>query len=271
MKFGGFILEAELGEGGTARVFRAVRELTEQPVALKLLKTSVAADPRIRQRFLREARAAGEVLHPNLIAVEEVGESDGRPYLTMPLVTGASLEEKLRATGPLEIDATVALLDQLCAAVEALHAADLVHRDIKPANVLVNLDDEAFLTDFGLARGRDYTAITSAGQMVGTLAYLAPELIRGEDGGPAADVYALGCLTYQCLTATPPFRGSNVFTLGMAVLEDVPSEPCDGESALGARINGVVMGAMSKEPSARPATAAELARQLRVAHQGDSG
>jgi serine/threonine protein kinase len=268
MEFDGFELEVELGEGGSARVFRARRDGSDRPVALKLLKLSVAADPGMGRRFLREARAAGEVTHPHLIAVEEAGESEGRPYLTMPLVDGASLEHRLETDGPLTIAATVALLEQICEAVEALHVAGLVHRDIKPANVLVDRDGGAFLTDFGLARGRDYTAITAAGHLVGTLAYLAPELIRGEEAGPAADVYALGCLAYQCLTGVPPFTGSNMFTLGMAVLEETPPGPCQGDGEVGARVNAAVMAALAREPAARPTGAAELARRLHRAHPG---
>jgi serine/threonine protein kinase len=270
MKFGGFHLEAELGEGGTARVFKASPQPTGVPVALKLLKLPVSVDPGVRRRFLREARAAREVSHPCLVAVDEVGVVEERPYLTMPLIDGTSLERKLGSDGALEIGATVAVLDQLCDAVGALHAAGLTHRDIKPANVLLG-PGGAFLTDFGLARGRDYTAITAVGGLVGTLAYLAPELIRGEEGGPRADVYALGCLAYQCLAGRPPFAGNNMFTLGMAVLEEMPPGPCANDGETAARVNLAVRRAMAKDPTDRPGGAEEFARSLRLASSADTG
>jgi serine/threonine-protein kinase len=260
---GPYRLEELLGEGGMGLVFRAVREGDGEVVALKLLKLELANDIVYRQRFVHEARSAAEVRHPNLVPVVEAGELDRRPFIAVAYVAGRTLEARL-AEGALPVDEALRVADEVAAGLDALHEAGLVHRDVKAANVL--LDGEtgvARLTDFGLAKGRAYTVLTRPGQVLGTLDYLAPELIRGEPATPASDVYALGCLVYECVTGQTPFGGRPPLAIGMAHLGDEPAPP----EAPGwpAASSAALLRALEKEPADRPASASDLARSLRAA------
>src|SRR5205085_10034952 len=141
------------------------------------------------------------------------------------------------------------------AGLDALHAAGLVHRDVKPANVLFDENGRALLTDFGLAKGPAYTVLTRTGQIVGTLDYLAPELIRGGPASPATDVYALGCLAYECATGQPPFAGKSIFGLSSAILDQDPDDPCTLRPDMPAAMGWAVLQALAKDPAERPPTA----------------
>src|SRR5664279_1888106 len=189
-EIGAYRIEAEVGEGGMGRVFRARHLPGDGIVALKVIKRALAVDSDFRRRFLREARAAGEVSHPHLLGVSDSGEADGQPYLAMRFVDGESLQRRIEDRGPLGIAESVEVVSQIGAGLDALHAGGLVHRDVKPANIMLDRDGDAFLTDFGLARGKDYSAITRPGRVLGTVAYLAPELIRGGEADSSSDVYA---------------------------------------------------------------------------------
>jgi len=160
--FGPYRLEAELGEGGMGRVFRARRATDGGVVALKVLKGALLGDEQQARRFVHEARAAREVSHPHLLEVLDAGQVEGRRYLAMRYVEGRSLSEHLEAVGRLELREAARIVKQVASALDALHAAGLVHRDVKPSNVMLDAERGALLTDFGLAKGRDYTALTRA-------------------------------------------------------------------------------------------------------------
>jgi serine/threonine kinase PknH len=262
---GPYRLEERLGEGGSGLVYRARRLDDGRLVALKVLKNQHNADPDQARRFVREARAAGSVAHPNLIEVLDAGDVEGRRYLAMPYVAGRSLADRLAAEGPLPVEGGMRIVAQVAAAVDALHAAGLVHRDIKPSNVLLDADRGAVLTDFGLVKSRDYSALTRPGQMVGTLQYLAPEVLRGSEPGPAADCYAVGCVAYECLAGAPPFAGLGMFALGMAILDQEPGDPCAARDDAPPGLGALVCAALAKDPAARPQSVAAYARMLRVA------
>jgi serine/threonine-protein kinase len=186
-RLGQYSLEALLGEGGMGLVFRATGP-EGQVVALKVLKRELGDDEVFKQRFDQEARAAAEVHHPNLIPIFAAGEADGRHYLVVRYAEGGSLDDRIRTTGALAVDETLALAEGLASGLDALHAAGLVHRDVKASNVVFDGDETGMLTDFGLAKGRAYTILTRPGQVLGTAEYLAPELVRGERATPATDV-----------------------------------------------------------------------------------
>jgi serine/threonine-protein kinase len=259
--FGEFVIDGQLGEGGMGIVFRAIRE-DGDVVALKVIKPGLVADEKTARRFAREARAAGEVDHPHLIDVLDAGDIDGIGYLAMRYVPGKSLDDRIQANGPLAVEDTMRIVTEIASALDALHAAGLVHRDVKPSNILLDEERGALLTDFGLAKRRDYSMLTAPGQMLGTLDYIAPEMLRGEEPGPRADLYALGCVVFECLAGRPPFGGLSMFEVGMAHLGDVPADPCTDRSDTPPALSEVVLRALAKEPSERPASATQYAEML---------
>lgn len=271
-RVGPYALDSVLGEGAMGVVYRAVRDGDGAVVALKLMRAELAADAVYRQRFLREARVAAEVEHPHLVSIIEAGEDDGRPYLAAMYVAGRSLAERIAGSGPLPVEETLAVVAQVGAGLDALHAAGLVHRDVKPANVMLDENGAALLCDYGLAKGRAFTVLTRPGRVMGTLDYLAPELIRTGHAGPASDVYALGCLAYECLAGDPPFGGLNVFQVGVAHLEEQPPDPCAHRDDAPASLTWAVLKALEKDPARRPNTGTAYAHMLTLAaRRGEDG
>jgi serine/threonine-protein kinase len=262
-------LQAFLGEGGMGVVFRAVRQTDGQLVALKVLRPELSGDDVYRQRFVHEARAAQEVEHSHVVPVFEAGELNGHYYLAVAYVEGGSLEELIRSLGPLGVGVVVRLAGEVAAGLDALHEKGLVHRDIKPSNIMLDEEGSASLTDFGLARGRGYTVLTKPGQVMGTLDYLAPELIKGEPASSASDIYALGCTIFECIAGEPPFADRGRFEVAVAHLEDEPRDPCAGRDELPSSLSWAIRSALAKDSAARPTTATAYARMLRVAATSD--
>jgi serine/threonine-protein kinase len=266
---GPYRIEREIGEGGMGKVFRAVRAAPEgegagEPVALKVMRSRVAGDAAARKRFVREARAAGELRHRHLVAVLDAGEAAGRPYLVMPYVAGRSLAERIADDGPLPAAEVVRLVAELAAGLDAMHRAGLVHRDVKASNVLLDEHGLAALTDFGLAKRDDWSALTKMGQVMGTVDYIAPELLKGEPATRASDLYALGCVTFEALAGQPPFQGG-MFEVGMAHLEQAPGDPCAGRDDAPAGLGRAVRLALEKDPARRPPTATAYANMVAAA------
>ncbi len=262
---GPYRLEELLGEGGMGLVFRAVREPDGDVVALKVLKVELSDDDVYRQRFVHEARSASEVRHPNLVPILDAGDLDGRSYLAVAYVLGRTLEERIQADGPIPVADLMRLVSEIASGLDALHQRDLVHRDIKASNILLAEDGTAMLTDFGLAKGRAYTVLTRPGQVMGTLDYLAPELIRGEPATPASDLYALGCVTFECVAGKPPFGDRSVLQVGMAHLDEQPPDPGIGRTDWSPTLSAAVLTALAKDAAQRPATASAYADALRAA------
>ena len=201
--FAGYRVDAPVGRGGMGIVYRATDLSLGRPVALKLIAPELSENERFRARFLREPRLAASLDHPNVIPIYEAGEHEGQLYLAMRFVEGSDLKTVLEREGKLTPDRTVKVLGQVAGALDAAHRRALVHRDVKPANVLIDGEGHVYLTDFGITKqlGGDST---DTGRVVGTLDYLAPEQIRGEPVDGRTDVYALGCLLYECLAGAPP-------------------------------------------------------------------
>jgi serine/threonine protein kinase len=264
---GPYRLEAVIGEGAMGVVFRATAE-SGREVALKVLRRELAADPVYERRFLHEARAAGELRHPHLVAVLEAGEAGGFRYLASAYVRGRSLAARIEDEGPLDLDALLRLAAEVGAGLDALHERELVHRDVKPDNILLDESGSAALTDFGLAKGPAYTVLTAAGQAVGTLDYMAPELIRGAEASPATDVYSLGCVVFECIAGGPPFAGKSLFEVGSAHLAEQPPDPLESRPDLPAGLSWAALQALAKEPGDRPRTATMYAHMLRLAARG---
>jgi serine/threonine protein kinase len=259
---GSYRLEAFLGSGAMGAVYKARRNHQEADVALKLMRAELVDDPIFRKRFDREGEIASRLIHPNLVSVLDRGEADGFLYLATRFVDGLSLREWLAITGPLPIDELRSIVVDLASGLDELHRLGITHRDIKPANALIGVDGTALLTDFGLARATADTVLTRAGHVVGTVDYLAPELIRGERGTGASDIYSLGCLVYACACGAPPFAGLSVTEACLAHVSDPPPDPRDRRRELPETFSWALLTALDKEPRSRPQTATAFARLL---------
>jgi serine/threonine protein kinase len=261
---GPYRLESILGEGGMGVVFRAVRESDGAVAALKVLRFDLAGSSEYLQRFEREGRIAAGLEHEHLVHVFEAGEADGRPFIASRFVEGQSLAQRLEA-GPLPLEDVVRAARELGSALDALHRRGLVHRDVKPSNVLLDATGGAALTDFGLARAVADTVLTTTGRVVGTLDYLAPEVIKGEAATPASDVYSLGCVIYECVAGRPPFAHKSLLGTAAAHVEEEPADPCAGRDDAPSGFGWAVCLALAKRPEERPATGRAYARLLAAA------
>jgi serine/threonine-protein kinase len=257
----GLTIERELGRGLTGVVWMA-RTDDGRAVALKVLHREWADHGEMRERFLREARAAAQVAHPCVVAPIAIGDpEDGRPYIVMELVDGPSLEDVL-ALGPLAEARAATIGSDLASALAAVHRAGVVHRDVKPGNVKIGSDGRARLLDFGVARQLDAeeARLTQGGLAVGTPHYMAPEQCIGEAVTGQADVYALGCVLYRMLSGVVPFDGTGVAVM----LAHASREPVDLQKrapGISPALAALVMRCLAKQPGARP-DAAELAQRL---------
>jgi serine/threonine protein kinase len=231
-------------------------------VALKLVKADYARDDTFRHRFNREARIAQTIAHPHVVPVLDTGEYDGLPYLTERFVEGGSLHDKLGREQRLDVPTAVRVCTQVAEGLEALWAAGMVHRDIKPGNILLDLNGDAHITDFGLAKDTKGTALTLPGQALGSMDYMAPEQIRGEPVTAATDIYALGCVMFECLRGRPPFADRQGMRVLWAHLQDEPSDPCEGRNDIPPGFSEAVKLGLRKDPEQRPKTSTAYARAL---------
>ena len=264
-QIGSYLVGAKLGEGATGAVYRAVRAADGLEVALKILKRTLSTDATYLARFRREARVATEVQHRHLVPVLEFGEDGGFVFLASEFCDGGSLADLIGSEGRLPLAHCKRVAVEVAAGLGALHDREIVHRDVKASNVMLDRVGSAALTDFGLARGHAYTVLTKPGQVLGTLDYLAPELIEGKEATPESDVYALGCLVYECVTGVTPFSDRGVFEGAVAHLEEEPPDPRERRDALSEEFSWALLRALEKDPTQRPPTAVAYAHLLSVA------
>jgi eukaryotic-like serine/threonine-protein kinase len=260
---GRFRLEALIGEGATGLVFRAGGD-DGATVAVKQLRPELVEDEAALARFRREALLAQSVTTPHLAPILELGEADGLVYLVQPYYERGSLAALLRSARRLDPEVSCRLAAQLARGLDALHERGVLHRDVKPSNVLLDGAGGAALADFGLARGAESTRLTADGQILGTAHYLAPELIEGSEASRQSDIYALGCVVYECLVGEPPFGGRAPAEIGFAHLVEAPPDPRERWPELPRGLADAVLASLEKEPAARPTTATALARMLQV-------
>ncbi len=258
--FGPYELQSLLGVGGMGEVYRAYDTVKDRTVALKLLRAELSADAGFQERFKRESRVAAKLQEPHVIPVHDFGEINGVLYIDMRLVEGHDVNAVLREQGPLYPARAVSIVGQVAAALDAAHASGLVHRDIKPENVLLTSNDFAYLADFGIAHIGDAAGLTSAGAAIGSCAYMAPERFTGGEVGPAADVYSLACLLYECLTGATPFETGELSQLMGSHIMSPPPKPSESRPILNDAFDAVIARGMAKKPEARFASAGELGR-----------
>lgn len=246
-------LEELLGRGGMGEVWRARDEVLGRPVAVKLLLAG-GIDPSAAARFRQEAHTTARLSHPNIVAVYDFGQADDRLYLVMEMVQGRSLADRLASAGALAPREVAAIGSQTASGLAAAHRQNVIHRDIKPANLLLAPDGTVKVVDFGIARLADDTAagLTSAGMIVGSVSYLAPERALGKDAGPASDMYALGCVLYELLVGHPPFRADTPTALLYQHVQELPAPPRSMGVEIPAELEQLVLALLAKEPEARP-------------------
>lgn len=252
-----------LGRGGMAVVWRAVDVRLGRPVAVKLLDPAGLADPALLERFDREARTAARLAHPNIVAVHDVGDDAGQPYLVMELVDGESLAAAL-AGEPLPIEQVVSIAGQVCDALAAAHAAGIVHRDIKPANILLDRRGGVKVCDFGIARvlHAGQAALTAPATTIGTSQYMAPEQANGEPASSRSDLYALGCVLYAMLTGQPPFVGDNPIGVMWRHLNEPPVPVATVRPDVPPGLDRLIRWLLTKNPALRPESADEVRARL---------
>ena len=258
---GRYAVEKTLGGGGMAIVYLAHDEELDRPVAVKVLADNLADDPELRARFVREARVAARLSHPNVVRVYDAGEEDGLPFIVMECVDGDSLAETVRGEGRLDPDRVAELGLQACAGLEHAHRAGLVHRDVKPANLLVTREGTLKIADFGIAHAVEGTRLTAAGTVLGTAAYLSPEQALGEPVTAASDLYSLGACLYELLAGHPPY-GYETLAEVYARSQAGPPPRLEGVPA---PLERAVLACLERDPADRPTTAAALARELAAA------
>ena len=253
----------KLGEGGMGEVFKAEDTKLERTVALKFLAPHLLNDAEAKQRFLREAKAAASLDHPNICTVYEIAEADGKAFLAMAFLKGETLEDRI-AQGPLAIKDALEIGRQVAEGLQAAHSEGVVHRDIKPANILISPDGRATIMDFGLARLTEASRLTKAEQTVGTAAYMSPEQMQGGDVDHRTDIWALGCVLYEMVAGVRPFKGEYHQALAYEIVGEDP-EPLTGvRTGVPMELEFIVAKCLAKDREDRPASGQEVARELRT-------
>lgn len=263
---GSYRVLGHLGRGGMGIVLHAEDVNLEREVALKVIRPEFVADPKARAGFVHEARTMARIRHENVVAIHAYGELEGIPYFAMEYFAEGSLEDRLDPSAPrLSEDEALGFLDQICRGVSAIHKSGAAHHDLKPSNVLVGPAFRVAISDLGLARVLGQQALTKDG-VPGTPTYLAPEVIRGDALDPsllaAADVYALGVMSYELLTGELPFHAPGITELIRMHLRDTPRLPSSIKPELGTRYDEVLLHALSKDPSARTRSVEEFRAAL---------
>jgi serine/threonine protein kinase len=274
-QIGPYRIHAELGRGGMGVVYKAEDTRLERTVALKFLAPHLVADPEIRARFTREAKAAATLNHPNICTVYEIEEIEGRTFIAMAYIDGVGLDEKIKV-GPLKLPEALDIASQAGEALAEAHSQGIVHRDVKPGNIMIKSRDratpQAIIMDFGLARLVRRSTITRVGTRVGTVSYMSPEQTEGSKVDHRADVWALGVVLYEMVCGLPPFRGEYDEAVLYSILNEDPEPLTAVRAGLPVELDWIVSKALSKTPQERYQSVEEFVTDLRrLAQRMESG
>ncbi len=269
-EFGRYRIEAEIGRGGQAVVYRATQLDLDRPVALKVFEEGYLARGGALERFRREAIAAGRLEHPRIVPVYDAGEIDGRAFMSMRLIPGDSLAERIARTGPLPPGEALAVLSDIAGALDFAHARGTVHRDVKPANILLDPDGASYLSDFGLVRLDDMPGLTRRGDWLGTAEYVSPEQVEGEPATAGSDLYSLATVAFETLTGRAPFVRREPSAVLLAQVRDPVPDASSIAPGMPVAVDGVLARGLSKGPDGRPGSAHDLVEELRTALGGSA-
>lgn len=263
---GGFTIESQLGEGGMATVYRARQDEPRRLVALKVIRADHAANDTYRRRFLEEKETLAALEHPSIVPIYAAGEADGVLFIAMRLVDGPDLQARIKSKGRLSLRETVQILEPIADAVDYAHEMGVVHRDLKPSNIILDRDARPYLTDFGLGKRLEVDSqLSMPGMAIGTLDYMAPEQFKGNADpklAPAIDLYALGCVAFQCLTGQAPFVRSSPNELMYAHANEPPPAVTALQPEYPAAIDAIFARVLAKDPAARFGSAREFIANL---------
>jgi serine/threonine-protein kinase len=270
---GRYVIERRLGAGGMSTVFKANDTVLERPVAVKLLAEHLADDDAFVARFRREALSAARLQHPNIVQVFDSGQDpeSGRHYIVMEYVDGPSCADLLRERRELDIEQTVRAIRDACHGLDYAHRAGVIHRDVKPGNLLQAKDTWITkLADFGIAKAAEQTRITQVGSILGTAAYLSPEQARGDEAGPASDIYSLGVCAYQFLTGRLPHEYASLTELALKQQQDPVSPVREYRPEVPAALDQAVRLSLEPDPGHRYASALDMAEAIEAGLHGES-
>ena len=256
-QFGQYLLRRLVGRGGMGDVYEAEDTVRERIVALKLMSATLSGDPVFRARMQREARTAGRLQEPHVVPIHDFGEIDGQLYVDMRLIDGSDVAGMLSRYGAMSPPRAVAIVRQIGSALDAAHVAGVLHRDVKPENILVSSDDFAYLVDFGIASATTDEKLTQIGTTVGTFKYMAPERFTDAEVTYQADIYALTCVLYECLTGSPPYRGDQISVMSAHLNQAIP-RASTLRSGIPVAFDQVIATGMAKNPADRYATCGDL-------------
>ncbi len=261
-KLGPYTITAKIGEGGMGVVFRAEDTLLNRTVALKVLPPHLFRSPEYLERFRIEAQAQARLHSPNVVTLYAMLEDRAGLVLVMEYVEGETLDQRIRAHGPLAVDEALRIFDQALLGVEQAHRLGIVHRDLKPANIFITADRGVKIMDFGVAKLADRKEFTSAGSRIGTLLYISPEQVQGGEADARSDIYTLGTSLFEALTGRAPFLHDGEFALMRAHLEETPPRPGTLRADIPPELEAAVLRAIEKQPRRRYASAADFRKAL---------
>lgn len=262
---GRYQITGNIGSGGMANVFLAHDLILDRDVAVKVLRFDFQNDQTAIRRFQREALAATELVHPNIVSVYDVGEEDNMQYLVMEYVKGMDLKRYIQTHYPVPYDTAVNIMQQILSAISLAHTHQIIHRDLKPQNVLIDNEGVVKITDFGIAIALSETSITQTNTMLGSVHYLSPEQARGSMATKQSDIYALGIILYELLTGSVPFDGESAVTIALKHFQDELPSIKDLDPTTPQALENVVLKATAKEPADRYKTAEEMSEDLATA------
>ncbi|OAB33800.1 Stk1 family PASTA domain-containing Ser/Thr kinase [Paenibacillus glacialis] len=251
-----------IGGGGMALVYKAHDILLGRNVAIKVLRQQFVHDEEFIRRFRREAQSAASLSHPNVVSIYDVGQEDEIHYIVMEYIEGFNLNEIIKERAPLQVEESVRIASQICDALDHAHQNQIIHRDIKPHNILIGRNGRVKVTDFGIARAVTSTTITQTGSVIGSVHYFSPEHAKGVNTGEKSDLYSLGIVIYQMLTATLPFLGESPISVALKHLQEEFDDPRDANPLIPQSVENVILRSMRKNPQERYQSAKEMLKDL---------